>query len=101
MKCVVVDTGIGQVELSLAIHKEAGGLGIGYSLPRDSSVEVAVFDIRGRRLRVLAHGQFSQGEHRVGWDEKNAAGMRVASGIYIVRLAANGAALSRRVAIVR
>ena len=98
---VVSDNRIGESGLFLAIHKDAGELSIDYGLPRDANVDLAVFDIRGRRLRVLSQGRLAQGEHSVSWDEKDAAGMRVASGIYIVHLTADTVARSRRVAIVR
>ena len=94
-------TGNGESGLLLAIHREAGGLGIVFGLPRDAVAQLAVYDIRGRRLRVLSQGMVSQGEHRVGWDEKDSSGMRVASGIYIVRLVTDTEGLSRRIAIVR
>lgn len=94
-------TGIGESGLLLAIHQEAGGMGIVFGLPRDAVAQLAVYDIRGRRLRVLSEGLASQGEHRVGWDEMDSAGMRVASGIYIVRLVTETEGLSRRIAIVR
>jgi predicted outer membrane repeat protein len=98
---VVSDNRIDEAGLFLAIHRETGGLSIGYGLPREANVELAVFDIRGRRLRVLSQGRSAPGGHSVSWDEKDAAGMRVASGIYIVHLTADTVALSRRVVIVR
>lgn len=52
-----------------------------YSLGREAIVRLAVFDISGRAVAVLADGPQPAGEHTVLWDAS-----RVPSGAYLCRL---------------
>jgi glucose/arabinose dehydrogenase len=56
----------------------------------DASVEIVAVD--GRIVRHLGAAPRAAGEHRVSWDGRNAAGARVASGVYFARLIVGGAA---------
>ncbi len=57
---------------------------------------VAVFDIRGRRVAVLAEGRRGAGETRLVWD---AAG--VPAGRYLVRATAGSQSATQSVTVVR
>jgi hypothetical protein len=72
---------------------------LGLSLPRDADVELTVFDLAGRRVRVLYSGVLSEGDHVLAWDGRDESGNAVGTGMYVVRLAADGA--YRAVRIVR
>ena len=72
-----------------------------FGLPRAARVNFAVFDERGRRVRVLSRGTLQAGGHVVRWDGLDGAGHRVASGPYFYRIEADGRALSGRVVITR
>ena len=54
---------------------------ISFSLPRNTRARLAVFDILGREVRVLADENFAPGEHRVLFD-----GFDLPSGIYFARM---------------
>jgi hypothetical protein len=56
---------------------------IGFSLPLPCHVELAIFDITGRQVAVVAEGHYGKGQHSVTW---NASGFP--SGIYLYRLVA-------------
>lgn len=64
---------------------------VAWDLPRAGRARVAVFDIAGRRVRVLADGDLAAGRHESVWDGRDAAGQRVASGAYVARLEFAGA----------
>ncbi len=49
-------------------------------------VELAVFDIQGRRLRTLLDRSIPAGRYTVEWDGKLADGSSAASGVYFARL---------------
>ena len=67
-------------------------LTVAYHLARPSTVTVEVFDTLGRRVAVLADGAVGPGLHRAVWSGG------VASGVYVVRLAAaTGGGVERRV----
>jgi len=62
---------------------------------------VAVYDLRGRRLRTLTRGFHAAGRQRLQWDGCDEAGRTVAAGVYVVRLEQAGRTATRRVTIVR
>lgn len=47
--------------------------------------EVTVYDLLGRRVRLLARGPLEAARHRVPWDGKDSSGMPVPSGVYLVQ----------------
>jgi flagellar hook assembly protein FlgD len=57
--------------------------------------------VAGRLVRRLVEGTLTAGEHVVKWDGQDDNARPVASGVYVYRLAAPGANLSRRMALVR
>jgi hypothetical protein len=67
-----------------------------FSLARPAPARVAVYDVLGREVAVLAEGEHAAGQHAAQWD---AAG--VASGVYVVRLEADGMVATRRVTVLR
>jgi hypothetical protein len=60
-----------------------------YTLERASHVELAIFDIAGRRVATLVDGRLPAGEHRSRWDGTGVA-TDGASGVYFIRLDAAG-----------
>ncbi|MCB1183784.1 immune inhibitor A [bacterium] len=61
-----------------------------YAVPRAGAVELAVYDLQGRRVRTLVAANRAAGEHSTTWDGTDAAGRRVPSGVYFARLRADG-----------
>lgn len=51
-----------------------------FELPRQSGVEIIVYDVLGRRIAVLQDGVLSAGSHKVRWNASN-----LASGVYFLR----------------
>jgi hypothetical protein len=57
-----------------------------YAVPSGSApVDIGVFDIAGRRLRLLAHGDQAAGQYEVRWDGLADDGQRVKQGVYFLR----------------
>lgn len=67
-----------------------------YALEREGAVRVAVHDLKGNLVAILADGVFAAGARTVTWDGVDREGRRLASGAYVVELVA-GAARERRV----
>jgi len=69
---------------------------IKFSLPKESAVDLAVYDLLGRRVATLASGVKSAGEHTVTWN-----GDGLASGLYLYILRADGVKLSHRMLLLK
>lgn len=59
-------------------------------LPVASEVNVAVYDLFGRRVRDLQNGNLAAGDHSVAWDGRDDAGQSLSQGIYFLRLVSRG-----------
>ncbi len=77
-----------------------GGTVIAWSLSRDETVDLRVFDLFGRQIAQLAHGPMTQGRHTLRWDGTDASGRRVAPGVYRYRLSTPSFTESRSVIVV-
>lgn len=62
---------------------------IQFELPVSTQISLAVFDLSGRQVRLLADGIRAAGAHQVRWDARDDAGNEVASGVYFYRLVAD------------
>jgi len=74
---------------------------IWYDVPRASQVSLRVYDLRGRLVRQLVNGQVQPGRHSVDWLGRDEKGAEVASGVYLVRVLADGLAVTKKVALAR
>lgn len=73
----------------------AGGTArVAFDAPRESRVQLELFDIQGHRVRTLADRAFEPGKHSLPLDTD---GLR--AGVYFVRMRAGAFAASRRVLV--
>ena len=63
---------------------------------RYATVSLDIYDLRGRCICPLFYGQRQPGRHRAAWDGRDGNGVRVASGVYVYRLAVGETMLSRK-----
>ena len=49
-------------------------------------VEVAIFNLKGQKVKVLINEELIKGEHAVSWDGTDSNGNDVSTGIYFYRL---------------
>ena len=61
---------------------------IGFELPQAERVRLEVFDLAGRRIRVLAEGSYAPGRWTAEWDRRDANGSTMRPGVYLYRLQA-------------
>jgi hypothetical protein len=59
-------------------------------------IRLTIFDVRGRKVRILLEGELPAGRHRVVWNGRDSAGGRVASGVYLYRLDAGTSRFTRK-----
>ncbi len=70
-------------------------------LPAAAQVRVEVFDLVGRRVRLLADEPCAAGLRELVFDLRDDRGLRLAAGVYLVRAQFGGTAFLRRLVIVR
>ncbi len=61
---------------------------IRFALPEDRRVEIRIFTVHGKEIRLLAANDYKAGIHAVVWDGRDAQGNSVTSGIYLCRIKA-------------
>jgi Subtilase family/FlgD Ig-like domain len=69
---------------------------IAYALPQRGNVDLAIYDVTGRRIRTLVQGDVPAGLHQVEWDRSTGDGRLVQPGVYYYRLAVAGHRFERR-----
>lgn len=75
------------------------GTTIGFELPSAAPVRLEVFDLSGRRVRMIADRAFVAGAHRETWDRTDAHGARVPAGVYLYRLTAGSDRAEKKMAV--
>ena len=62
------------------------GTSIDFTLSGPQHVRIAIYDLAGRLVRVLADRRFVTGEHSLDWNGIGPAGRKVAPAVYLIRL---------------
>jgi hypothetical protein len=89
-----------QLALQLANPTSRGApLSLSYAAPARVELEIKVYDVGGRLVRTLFEGVHPGGERRLTWDLADAAGRRVAAGVYLISLQSGRRVLSRKAVI--
>ncbi len=68
----------------------AGSARLQLALPRDGRVELAIFDIMGRRVRTVVDRPLAAGVHMLAWNARGSSGELVGPGVYLARLVVEG-----------
>jgi hypothetical protein len=74
---------------------------IGFRLRSESEVRISLYDITGRLIWQRDLGRLRPGSHSVDWNRGPGSVGRVAPGIYLVRVRAEGYEISRKLAVLR
>jgi len=72
-----------------------------FEIPREQSVKIVVYDLLGRRVRLVAEGYRLPGHHEVSWNGRDSAGREMPSGTYVVRLESESGVEARKVMLIR
>jgi hypothetical protein len=63
---------------------------IEYAMPSDGTLYIAVFNVKGEKVKVLRNEAVKAGPGYVMWDGTNDAGAAVSSGVYFYKTVVNG-----------
>jgi hypothetical protein len=60
---------------------------LAFSVTRDNTpVRIELFDLKGRKIKTLADGTYSQGEQRISFKALDENGLSLASGVYFIKV---------------
>ncbi len=63
---------------------------ISFSIPKDSNIELSVYNSKGQKVKQLVSNQLSAGQHSVVWNGVDDKSKPVSSGVYLYKLNVNG-----------
>ncbi len=72
-----------------------------YVLPRESFVDITVYDLFGNIINNLVHNQKSSGSHSIIWDGTNNQGKSVPAGIYLYRIHTSDFSKTRKMILLK
>ena len=74
---------------------------IRFQVPVASDVEVAVYDLLGRRVSTLMARRLQPGWHTACWDSRDETGRLAATGVYLVRMQAGAFNQVRKILLIK
>lgn len=88
---------------SAATSRSAGNpsTSIAYQLEIEADYELAIYDMAGRRVRLLESGHKTPGSYSSVWNGRNDNGELVGSGVYAIRLESGNREIVRRVTLLK
>jgi len=61
-----------------------------FSIPEETNVDLSIYNIKGQKVKTLAHTKIIKGSHSVIWNGNDDSDKLVSSGIYFYKLNVNG-----------
>jgi hypothetical protein len=74
---------------------------IAFTVAKRARIEMAIYDITGRRIAVLLGEEMEPGRYEVSWDGRTVSGAVAASGVYVCRLQAGRLVETRKLVLLR
>ena len=74
---------------------------IEYALDISSDVSLHIYDMQGRIVKTLVSNNLEAGSHSIVWNGLNDNGVQVSSGMYLVRMEANGQAYQQAITLLK
>ncbi len=92
-----------ELELAAPLPNPSRGLAqLWYSIPSSSKgdrLELAIYDLAGRQVRLLDSGEARAGRYRADWNLGDTSGRRVEPGLYFARLALAGQSRTQKIIV--
>ena len=74
---------------------------ISFSLPKEEDIELAIYNIKGQKVKILYSGIAEEGKHSIIWEGKDTNGKEVSSGLYFYKLKTNKKELTRKMLMLK
>jgi hypothetical protein len=87
--------------LEVLNNPSSGGHVVRLELTQETRAQVGIYDLRGRRVRLLMSGRREAGGYGLRWDGRDDAARTVPSGVYWVKALVNGQEQRRSLVLLR
>lgn len=74
---------------------------ITYQIPREAQVDIRIYNMRGRLVKVLVQESQTIGTHSAFWDGTDADGEAMGSGLYIIQMIAGSFTKNRKITLLQ
>lgn len=74
---------------------------ISYNLKDNAQVTLDIYNIRGQLVKSLVHEKQSSGKHSIVWNGRDESNTSCASGVYLYRLKAGEALITRKMILMK
>jgi len=87
--------------VSVMPNPGGGVTAIEFAVSEGQQVSIAVYDVRGRKVRAVLDGRVEAGKHKATWDGRDDFGRVVAPGLYVCRMRTDTGTDAKKIVIVR
>ena len=77
------------------------GTTISFELPKESNVEISIFNIKGQLVTNLKKGIMEKGKHNIVWNGKNETGNNVTSGVFFYKIETKNQTAVKKMLIIK
>ena len=77
------------------------GIEINFKLNKDANVELGIYDILGRKVKTLMHGNLTSSSYSYTWAGTAEDGSTVSSGVYFYRLQSDGEVIQNKIMLLK
>ena len=77
------------------------GIEIRFSIPRESDINLKVYDAKGELVKVLVKGTRKVGSYSFYWDGRDKSGYKLSSGIYFILLSTNKGCIPQKIVVLK
>lgn len=71
-----------------------------FELKKEAAIELAVFDLKGKKLAKISSGRYNSGIHNIAWNGELSNGQHIPPGVYVLTLIVNKEVLSKKLTCV-
>ncbi len=74
---------------------------IKYALPKDSHVNISIYNIKGQKVKNLLSENVKAGHHKIVWDGRDHYNKKAASGVYFYRVETNTKSINKKMLLLK
>ncbi|RLC47466.1 MAG: hypothetical protein DRH57_04005, partial [Candidatus Cloacimonadota bacterium] len=74
---------------------------IEYQLPKDTQVEISIYNIRGEKVRTLVDESKKAGYHSIIWNGTDHRNRELSSGVYLYKIKTDGYCATKKMLLIK